>query len=88
MAPRETPENERMLDISKLYGDPQYSDLSIKYSGREMKVHKLVVCMRCKYFERALSESGTFKVMSNLTQRNPPCRWLNLDRRAEQESSS
>lgn len=62
-----TPSVERPFKTKALYGDPRYSDITIKYSGREFKAHKVIICTRCKYFERALAEDGGFKVRSICT---------------------
>lgn len=51
-----------VFDGSAWYGNPRFSDVTIKFSGRELKAHKLVLCSRSKYFQRALGEDGAFMV--------------------------
>lgn len=45
-----------------LYGDTTYTDLTIKFSGKTLRAHKVILCRRSKYFERALGSVGAFKV--------------------------
>jgi hypothetical protein len=38
----------------KLWNSPGFSDLSIKFSGREIKAHRLILCQASAYFDKAL----------------------------------
>lgn len=52
---------ERTFDAADFFGDPAFADVTIKFSGRELRAHKMILCTRSKYFEEALKE-GRFKV--------------------------
>ena len=55
---------ERQFNPSELYGEPAFADVTIKYSGRQLRAHKVVLGMRSKYFKRAFAEDSGFKVRS------------------------
>jgi hypothetical protein len=45
------------------FNDAQYSDLTLKLSdGREVKVHKLVICTQNEYFSKLCGATSSFKV--------------------------
>lgn len=48
------------------YNDTEYSDLTLKLSnGREIKVHKLVICTHDdEYFRKLCEATSSFKVSS------------------------
>ncbi|KXS97761.1 hypothetical protein AC578_3189 [Pseudocercospora eumusae] len=45
--------------VAKLHGDTRYADLTIRCGERHWKMHKVIVCSRCKFFEKACD--GRFK---------------------------
>lgn len=49
-------------EIGTAFGEQAFSDVVIKYSGQELKAHKIILCTRSKYFESAFGEGGRFKV--------------------------
>jgi hypothetical protein len=52
---------------SAWYNDAEYSDLTLKLSdGREIKVHKLVICKQNRYFRMLCGATSSFKVSSCL----------------------
>lgn len=52
-----------MTDITGWYNNSQYSDLTLKLSdGRKIKVHKLVLCTRNKYFASLCGSDSSFAV--------------------------
>jgi len=53
---------ERPLDMAKLFGEPAFADVAVKFSGRELKLHKVILCTRSKYFEKAFATDGHFAV--------------------------
>lgn len=47
------------------FNDAEYSDLTLKLSdGREVKVHKLVICKQNEYFRKLCGTASSFKVSS------------------------
>ncbi|CAK4030348.1 Kelch repeat and BTB domain-containing [Lecanosticta acicola] len=40
-------------DVSSLFNNPRYSDLTIKCGDRTWSVHKNIVCTRCEFFDGA-----------------------------------
>lgn len=53
---------ERPFEESELYGEITFADVTVKFSGRELRAHKVILGMRSKYFKRALAKDGGFKV--------------------------
>lgn len=53
---------ERPLDANKVFGDAALSDVTIKFSGRQIRAHKIILSIRSKYFERAFAKDSGFKV--------------------------
>ena len=53
---------ESEFKTADFYGEPAFSDMTIKYSGKELKAHKIILCTRSKYFRQAFGEGGKFKV--------------------------
>lgn len=52
-----------MTTPSGWYNDAEYSDLTLKLSdGREVKVHKLVICKRNEYIRKLCGATSSFKV--------------------------
>jgi hypothetical protein len=50
---------------SDWYNDAEYSDLTLKLSdGREITVHKLVICKQNEYFRKLCGATSSFKVSS------------------------
>jgi len=48
------------------YDDAEYSDLTLKLSdGREVKVHKLVICKQNEYFRKLCGATSSFKVSAS-----------------------
>jgi hypothetical protein len=40
------------IDVGELYGNTDYSDLTLKFGTRTFYAHKIIVCKRLKYFEK------------------------------------
>lgn len=57
---------ERHLDAARWYGEPNLSDVTIRFSGMERRAHKIILSMRSRYFERAFAEDKGFKVRPTL----------------------
>lgn len=53
---------ERLFNPGELFGEQAFADVTIKYSGRELRAHKVILSMRSKYFERAFAVDSGFKV--------------------------
>ena len=53
---------ERDLDTFELFRDPTFADVTVKFGKKELKLHKVILCTRSKYFERALRPGGQFAV--------------------------
>lgn len=54
------------MATSDWYNNPEFSDLCLQLKdGREIKVHKLVLCTRNKYFNTMCGPSSAFAVSSN-----------------------
>ena len=48
---------------SAWYNDADYSDLTLRLSdGREIKVHKLIICNQNEYFRKLCGVTSSFKV--------------------------
>lgn len=55
----------RKLKDHRYFTSGQYSDLTIVSGMREFKVHKVVVCGRSEWFEKAMKEDA-FMVTSSV----------------------
>lgn len=54
------------------YNDAEYSDLTLRLNdGREVKVHKLVICKQSEYFRKLCGAASSFKVRSHLSTMRP-----------------
>lgn len=49
------------LTTDSLWKNAEYADITIKFSGREIKCHKLVICNKSKYFKDLCGANATFK---------------------------
>jgi hypothetical protein len=49
-----------LLTIVRLFNDPEYSDLELRCEDRTWKVHRVIVCGRCKFFKACVDRH--FKV--------------------------
>ncbi|KAF2207738.1 hypothetical protein CERZMDRAFT_88214 [Cercospora zeae-maydis SCOH1-5] len=48
-------------DWSKdIFRDKEYSDITIKFSGREIPCHKVVICTQSEYFKKLCGEGSQF----------------------------
>lgn len=43
-----------------IYKNKDYSDITIKFSGREIPCHKLIICTQSKYFEKLCGKGSHF----------------------------
>lgn len=50
----------RSLTPSRLFNDPEYSDLEVRCGNRTWKVHRVIVCGRCEFFKACVDRN--FKV--------------------------
>ncbi|PPJ50353.1 hypothetical protein CBER1_05907 [Cercospora berteroae] len=51
------PQQEHRAAISKLFGDPRWTDLEVHCGHQIWKVHRIVVCSQSKFFEKAVEGS-------------------------------
>lgn len=50
------------LQTATLYNKPDFSDVTIKFSGREIYCHKLILCTESAYFAKLCGPGGHFAV--------------------------
>lgn len=50
------------IDIQDWFNEPEFSDLTIKLDGREICVHKIIVCARNDYFRKLCGPGSHFAV--------------------------
>lgn len=48
--------------LGRLWANPEYADIIIRFSGRERKCHKVVLCRKSKYFRGLCGKDADFKV--------------------------
>ena len=53
---------EHEFKTANFFDNSAFSDVTIKYDGKEVKAHKMILCTRSKYFERMLGQGSQFKV--------------------------
>jgi hypothetical protein len=53
----------------KLWNSARFSDLLIKFSGREIKAHRLVLCQASSYFDKLCGPDSQFMVRPALLRR-------------------
>ncbi|KAH5617516.1 hypothetical protein HBI23_255110 [Parastagonospora nodorum] len=46
-----------MRDIARMFEDARYSDATVVIHGRELPVHRSVICTQSEYFEKAFKEA-------------------------------
>ena len=51
-----------VLHISSFYGEPAFSDVTIKYSGKELKAHKIILGTRSPYLKRMFQQEAVVMV--------------------------
>ena len=54
-------------NISRLYDCDQFTDLTINFSGRKVKAHRVVLCIQSEYFSKLCNPDSGFTV--NLRKR-------------------
>jgi len=47
---------------AKLWNSARFSDLLIKFSGREIKAHRLILCQGSAYFDKLCGPESQFAV--------------------------
>lgn len=55
--------------IKQYYNKPEYSDVTVKWSGREIKAHRMVLCGRSEYFKKAIGPGSQFKVWQAVSRK-------------------
>lgn len=54
------------LDVSHLFNQDDYCDVTIKFSGREIKSHRMVLCEQLDYFKKLCGPRSKFAVSLNM----------------------
>ena len=49
---------EKEFSTAALFGERAFSDLTVKFSGQELPLHKVVLCTKSEYFKKALEPGG------------------------------
>jgi hypothetical protein len=55
----------------KLWNSERFSDLVIKFSGREIKAHRLILCQASAYFDKLCGPDSHFAVRLTLFKHRP-----------------
>lgn len=50
------------FDSALHFNQDAFSDITIRFSGEEIKAHKIILCSKSKYFMRAFGPGSRFKV--------------------------
>lgn len=50
------------MNIADFFDQEAYTDITIKFSGRETKAHKIILCSNSEYFKRLCGPDSKFKV--------------------------
>lgn len=53
---------DRYQDPSKSWNSERFTDLLIKFSGREIRAHRLILCQSSTYFEKLCGPESQFAV--------------------------
>lgn len=64
---------DKPFDPAPFFNSASFSDILIQFSGREIKAHRIFLCSRSAYFEKALSPDAQFK--EQMQQINGVRRW-------------
>jgi hypothetical protein len=51
---------------AKLYNNARFSDLLVKFSGRKIKVHRVIICHTSAYFDKLCGPESQFAVRAVL----------------------
>ena len=57
-----------LSDMAPYYDNADFSDVTIKFGGKEIKAHRMVLCAKSEYFKKALGPSSPFKVYSKISR--------------------
>jgi hypothetical protein len=50
------------IDMSEFFRQDALSDVTLHFSGREMKCHKIILCARSEYFRKLCGPESGFAV--------------------------
>lgn len=54
--------NRADFDARKLFNNDSFADVTIKYAGKEIRAHRLILCLRSEYFDKILGTATKTKV--------------------------
>lgn len=55
-------QDRELIRAPRLFNSDKYSDVTIRFSGREIQCHKNILCENCAYFERLCGSDSAFAV--------------------------
>lgn len=53
---------DKPFDTAPYFNSASFSDILIRFSGREIKAHRIFLCSRSPYFQKAIGPGAQFKV--------------------------